>query len=73
MKGTQCSSVDLPDPPGPMAAMISPARIARSAPREAGGGPNDFSRPVASSNIGVADSSAVADRPRAAVIARSVP
>ena len=48
MPARQCSSVDLPDPLGPMTARISPWAALTVAPRSAGVWPNDFTTPRAS-------------------------
>jgi hypothetical protein len=49
MPARQCSSVDLPDPLGPITASISPASTCTSAPRKAGVWPNDLTTSRASS------------------------
>ena len=48
MPARQCSSVDLPDPLGPITATISPGPTAIVAPRSAGVWPNDLTTPRAS-------------------------
>ena len=47
----QCSSVDFPDPLGPMTATISPLATPSDAPRSAGVLPNDSDRSTASMNF----------------------
>ena len=51
MPARQCSSVDLPDPLGPITATISPAPAASEAPRSAGVWPNDLTTPRASMTV----------------------